>query len=299
MRVTRQMMDRQTLKAIRENMAGLKTVNQQITSGERIGTMSDDVEGSSELLRSRRLKNSMQTYKENLNHAKGVMSRASTTLESASEKLIRAREVTTQAATGTYSESDMKAMAAEIDGILEQLVADANLEHAGRYVFSGQKSETAPFVATRTPDGEINQVNYQGASTTTRAPVSSNRTVRVNLNGGDFFQSREDTFQTLISIRDAIDNGNQSQVQDLIDNLKRAHEGINVGAAEMGSEINGLKAIDQNLQYQMTDNDQRISDLNDTDMAEASKEYQRYMSALQATLKFASKANANSLLELM
>lgn len=299
MRVTRQMMDRQTLEAIHENMAGLKTVNQQITSGERISTMSDDVQDSSELLRANRLKDSMETYKGNLQHAKGVMSIASTTLESASEMLIRARELTTQAATGTYTESDMKAMATEIDGILEQLVANANVKHAGRYVFSGRKSEIPPFKVHHDTDGKITDVTYEGGSATTMAPVSSNQTVRVNLRGADFFQSKEDTFQTLIDIRDEMESGNQTGVQDLIGDLNRSHEGIVVGAAEMGSEINGLKAIEKNLQYRMTDNDQRITDLNDTDMAEVSMEYQRYMTALLSAMQFASKANANSLLELL
>ena len=76
----------------------------------------------------------------------------------------------TQVSSGIYNEDARRRTAEGIDEILEQLVAFANTQHMGQYLFGGGNTATAPYLVEWT-NGEITNVTYQG--------ISSNRYIEV------------------------------------------------------------------------------------------------------------------------
>ncbi len=55
----------------------------------------------------------------------------------------------------------MKAIGAEIDQILKQVVYLANTKEQGRYIFGGDSAEKPPFTEDGTYQGGPNDVNWQ------------------------------------------------------------------------------------------------------------------------------------------
>ena len=299
MRVTRMMLDRQTLRSIQRNMDDLVESHRQLSTGRRIGRFSDDVAGAAEQLRIERKQGSLDTYTRNLDMVEGVLSTASARLQNTSEVLTRSRELATQGATGTYSAQNMRGMAEEINGLLEQVLSDAGTTYGGRYVFSGKGSDTAPYSAIRNANGRVSEVRYEGASSSTRVPVAPGRTIRGNLVGPDLFERDADLFGTLIDLRDAMEAGDEEAVRGLIDDLKTCQDALNTATAELGSELNGVKTIRRRLEDLASRNEEALADVADTDVAAVSVEYQRQMAALEAVMKIAGQAMPTSLAELM
>jgi len=130
----------------------------------------------------------LETYIENLDSVMLSTEQVSSVLESGSRALIRAEALLTQATSGTLSQSNRDAIAAEIDGLLEQLVSQANGESLGRHLFGGHRVSTPPYAVERT-GGKITSVTYQGASGDLLVPVAPGVEYSGLIVGDDVFRS--------------------------------------------------------------------------------------------------------------
>ena len=105
----------------------------------------------------------------------------------------RLRELAVQGANGIYSAQDRKSMAAEVDQLVAELVELGNARGAdGTYLFSGDKSRTAPFraVSGNAPGAEgetIVAVQYLGAAGGPQAEVAEGSYVPLSQPGSDVF----------------------------------------------------------------------------------------------------------------
>jgi flagellar hook-associated protein 3 FlgL len=293
------MLDRQTLRSIHQNMEDLVESHRQLSTGRRIGRYSDDVAGASQELRIERRGGALETYTRNVELVEGVLSTASARLQKTSEVLTRARELATQAASESYADENLRGMAEEVDGILEQVVSDTGTTYAGQYLFAGKVSDTAPYSVTRDAEGKVSSVYYEGSKATTRVPIAPGRTSRGNFVGPDLFEREADMFGTLIQLRDAMDAGDNDAVRNLIDDLKTCQDSINTATSELGSELNGVKTISRRLDDLTTRNQEALAAVADTDVAEVSIEYQRQMAALEAVMKLAGQAMPTSLADVI
>jgi flagellar hook-associated protein 3 FlgL len=120
----------------------------------------------------------------------------------------RLREIAVQGANGVYSKQDQKYMAAEVDQLLGELVELGNARGPdGTFLFSGDKSRTAPFrsVSGNAPgsDGEvITTVQYLGTNGGPATEVAEGSYVPLAQPGSDVFWAER---QQAISTFDARD----------------------------------------------------------------------------------------------
>ena len=87
-----------------------------------------------------------------------------TTLTSISTALQRAKEIALAASNGTATDADRKAYASELGQIQQQVLGLMNSKDAaGNYLFSGSKTDTAPYTqnadGTYTYNGDQTQIN--------------------------------------------------------------------------------------------------------------------------------------------
>lgn len=287
------------LRSMQLKMGELSELNRKLATGRRIHRFSDDVEDAGMLLRLKRKKGALSTYEKNLQRVKSSIATASGRLQNTTEVLSQARELTTQAASETFTDANLKSMAHEIDGILDQVLSNANVTKDGKHIFAGRGGEEPAYSVTRNAEGQITSVEYEGANRADGVPVAPGRRQRKNLVGPDFFQRTGNVFDTLIKIRDEMQNGSREKLRGLIDDLKHAQQGVNSAQAELGTELNGVKMIKKSLESLSMENKKNIADIEDTDMARVSTEYQRQMTALQAVIKLASKVRPTSLAKMM
>jgi flagellar hook-associated protein 3 len=176
--------------AINEHTVELGRLQQTVSSGLRLHRASDAPAEAFRLLGLRHEEGGLATYRENIGRVNDTFSVASTVLSQISEIMARARELVTQAGSGTYSTEDRRPVAQEIDGLLEQAVSLANTRHGGRYLFGGSQVRTPPYEMA-VEGGSIAGVRYVGDRDGVTAPVAPGVDQATVLIGEQVFGSSE------------------------------------------------------------------------------------------------------------
>ena len=144
MRVTNAMMANNMLININRNTKYINGLWNQMGSTKRIQVPSDDPIIASRALKFR--SNVTQTLQYQRNVAQGMswMSVTEAAFKNVEEIMKSLREKCTAAAHDTYVYSDKSAIAAEIRQMVEQIKLEMNVTYAGRYVFSGYRTDRPP-----------------------------------------------------------------------------------------------------------------------------------------------------------
>lgn len=152
MRVTNSMMIANMMRNISKNQTRMDKLQQNMTTGKKFINPSDDPIGVSRSLRLNTDVAIMDQYKRNVEDAGSWL----TTTELAANNMIsvlqRSRELTVQASSDSYSVGERKAIASEVKELREQLINFGNTSYAGRYIFSGYKTNEKLLKADGTYD---------------------------------------------------------------------------------------------------------------------------------------------------
>lgn len=168
--------------ALNQQQARMLHTQQQIASGRRILTASDDPVAAARALDVNQSDTMNTQYASNRETVRHSLSIAEGTLQSVTSLLVDVRTATIGAGNGSLSNSERKTIAADFSGRLEELIGLANsTDGVGNYLFSGFQSRTLPFVGT--PAG----VGYFGDSGQRLVQVSASRQMASGNSGADIF----------------------------------------------------------------------------------------------------------------
>ncbi len=295
MRVTQNMIDRNLIYSINESYGRLSTLNQQLSSGQRVNTVSDDVPATAQVLQLQRQNDQIGVYLNNLSTADSVLSIATSSLANVSDDLSRVKELAVQASTGTYTATDRQVMADGVNSLLNSILATANADYSGAYVFSGESTRTSPFAATMGADGQVQAVAYQGQAVNTEVAVGPRTSSYTNYVGQDVFQHDSDVFGTVIALRDAIRNDDVDEVNRLIGELDDCHKDILRSQGILGERQSQLQVVRTAAESIQQINQQVISNKQDADVTEVAVQYNSQLALLQMVLQVTAQAITPSL----
>jgi len=148
------------LLGLRANQLASLRAQEQLSSGRRILRPSDDPAGTARALVVRRELSRAERLQAAIAGGGDQLQMATSTLESGSELLTRARELLVQSMNGTLSDPDRQAIAEELGEIREQLLEQANAQLDGNYLFGGTRSDAAPWEEVQI--GALRRVVYRG-----------------------------------------------------------------------------------------------------------------------------------------
>jgi flagellar hook-associated protein 3 FlgL len=180
----------------------------QISSGRKINSASDDPDVVQELLVARgRLAQATQ-IKQNLGRAKAEVDTGEQALEQAVKALDRAATVGAQGANSITTPETRRTLAIEVQGVLEHLVSISQTRVEGRYLFSGDSDQTAPYTLDLT---RANGVSAYAGSAATREMMHPAGTQfalgKTALEIFDSSTSGENVFAAVNRLRLALTNG--------------------------------------------------------------------------------------------
>jgi len=165
------------------NQAALMRTQNQVSSGRRIISPSDDPVGASEALRLRQASDLAKQYQSNQQRALYNLVQAESALADVSSILQQVRTTAIAAGNGTLSDSDRKSMAQEIAARLERMLGAANSNNAaGGYLFAGYSDGAQPF--TRSGGGAV----YNGDQGSRTLQVSNSRAIEMSADGASIFE---------------------------------------------------------------------------------------------------------------
>lgn len=182
MRVSSNQFQQTSVQAILDQQARLLEIQQQVATGRRILSPSDDPAGAARALELAKSIETIERYSRNADFAESRMRVEEGVLNEVGNVITRLRELAVQANNATITAEDRQSIAAEVRQRLDQLVELANsTDGNGEYLFAGGQSRTRPFVR------ENGEVVYQGDQSTRFIQVGPGRQMATTHSGFEVF----------------------------------------------------------------------------------------------------------------
>ncbi|MBM3290709.1 MAG: flagellar hook-associated protein 3, partial [Candidatus Hydrogenedentes bacterium] len=296
--VTSQILVQRALANLRYQSNRIVDLQTQLASGLRVNSPSDDPIDARRAINARASIAKNEQYVQNIASAGPRLEETVTSLQTLTENILRARELTLRGANGTNDQRALDIIAEEINQILEGAVNTANHQTGSAYIFGGTRTTQPPFEVTRNASGDITAVTYVGNDEDIRASIGDGIDVVINEPGSDVFQSSQDVFQTIIGIRDDLLAGNQTSLQTVrLGELETIRQQLGQGIARVGAVQNRFTAAEAELDDFRIQLQQLLSDSIDADFADVVLNLNAQSNAFQAALNAASRVIQPSLLD--
>jgi flagellar hook-associated protein 3 FlgL len=213
------------------------------------------------------------------------MSAADSALSSAGDVMQRANELAIQAANGTLSPEQLKEIGLEVDQLRQNLVQLAGTAVGDTHVFSGFKTDTAPYASAAAA--------YAGDGNAIMARIAPGSQVQVNIPGDVAFGPAFDALNKLYAETSA---GTQVSGATL-SAVDAGQQGILDARATIGARQNRLDAASQVLDDAVLASKTLQSKLEDVDIASAISELSTRQATYQASLAVNAKILQTSLID--
>ncbi|WP_434027923.1 flagellar hook-associated protein FlgL [[Pseudomonas] boreopolis] len=155
---------------------------QQVSTGSRMVAGADDPLGAGRAQQMDRGIARMDQYVANARTLQSRLNQQESVLAQAGDLLMRVRDLTVQANSGSLSGADRQSIASEVGSIRDQLLALANTDDGmGNHLFGGTQDRNAPFLIK---DGGV---AYSGDQNQRKVEVASGQQVGDTLPGSEVF----------------------------------------------------------------------------------------------------------------
>jgi flagellar hook-associated protein 3 FlgL len=310
MRVTNKMLSNSVLNNINLNLQKLDKSQNQLSSGTKISKPSDDPTSTAQLLAAKSALEAQEQYQSNMEDAIGWLDTTDSALASANEVLQRARELAVYGANGTLPEESMSALGDELDNLIGEMVQIGNTNYAGRYIFAGGKTTQPPFISTGDPTTAVNFVPTSDPSLlneTYKLEFEIEAGVKMNVSAGlKTFHTETNgstglnaVFNTMISLRDNLNNGDKTAVNDCIGDFDKLIDNVLSERAIVGAKSKRMEtAQERSSAYELNLN-KLMGKLEDVDYAKASIDFNVQKTVYEAALNIGAQIIKPSLIDFL
>ncbi|MGH9559439.1 MAG: flagellin [Bryobacteraceae bacterium] len=271
-----------------------------ISSGVRIRQVSDDPDHISELLQARASFAASQQISSNLTQVKTEVDTGEQTLESAVQLFDQVQTLGAEGATGTQTASTRATIAGQLQGILQQMVGFANTSINGRFIFSGDSDQTAPYTYDSTQPNPVSA--YQGSASTRQIQDPSGGTFSVALTAQQVFDASDpstNVFSSIDGLITALNNNDQAAIQTSVDGLSGVGKYLNDQLAFYGTAQDNVSAATNTAQNQQTELQAQISGIEDTDVTSTILDMTQTQTQEQAALAAEGQIPRNTLFDFL
>ncbi|MEN3271712.1 MAG: flagellar hook-associated protein 3 FlgL [Actinomycetota bacterium] len=301
-RITNSMLQRSVLGDIQAAADKLSRTQQQLSSGKQLTRPSDDPFATSRALLYRNELEAGDQYKRNVDDASAWQTTTDAALSQISDFGHRARDLVVQAANGSSGQVANNAIATEIDQLIESVKSEANTQYAGRYVFGGAKTTTAPYKSGADD-------TYYGDQSALGREIGPGVSVQLNVDGlssvggvnaagvntgliGALRQIASDLRGVAPGDPTRLTNGDIKLLDTSLDQLMNQR-------AIVGARTNRLDSASSRLDELQQATTKLLSDTEDVDMAKAYTDYSQQTAVYQAALKSGASLIQPSLLDFL
>lgn len=266
--------------------ARMTKAQDQLSSGKRIQSASDGPDSVSPLLQVRANLARLEQNKSDLGRVKTEVDAGEASLQSAVTLFDQVRTLGMQGASGMQDATTRTSLADQIGSIMERLVGLANSEVDGRYIFSGDSDQKAPYSIdfANTPPWST----YQGSAATREAIHPTGITFPISLSAQTIFDNPDPTknvFQSIEALRQALLANDDAALKTALEPLAGISTFLNSSLTFYGNVQNQLtEAADTNSKLTLRLETERTT-LEDADSTTAIVEMQQYKYQQQAAFQ--------------
>jgi flagellar hook-associated protein 3 FlgL len=192
-------------------------LTEELSSGVRFHSLSDDPISSG---RNVLLLNQIQqddSFTQSSSLVTGQMQVADSALGSVVSQLTQALSLAISANNGTMNGNNLKSIASQLTGVLNEVEALANTSYQGQYVFSGGQTGTVPFSTSNVTSPGVTTYNGDGNINYLHTP--NGQRIQLNVPGDQIFDGAgaNSVFQTLNNLIADYASGTINMAQAMAD----------------------------------------------------------------------------------
>jgi flagellar hook-associated protein 3 FlgL len=284
---------RDGLSAINTAANQFAKAQQEVATGRRINSVSDDPLGASQAIGEHATMATIDAYTATSNSASAKLSATDNVLAGIVDKLSSAIVTGTSARGSTVDQTARDSAAQAIRGLRDSLVTDFNTTFNGTYLFSGTAVDQPSYA-------QVSGVwTYQGNADTTQVEVQHGQLVSTTVNGQAVAQGSDttDVFTTLDQLADAIEAGDDDAITNGLAALDRAFDRTLQAQGRLGAAENSVDDATARLQVLRQAADTRRSTLEDANLAESATKMSQADTAYRAALGAVSSSERQSILD--
>jgi flagellar hook-associated protein 3 FlgL len=314
-RITNGILFRNAIADISRQTQRLFKVQEQASSGLRINHLSDDPVGvrAATLLKAG-LESTAQSQR-NITQARSRVTDAESSLVETSDVLLEAKLIAIQGRNDTMDATSRVNLAGVVESLHERLMAAANRQSSGGFIFSGYTSDVKPFtqVGSFVAGSPPPTVTFSGDPSEVQTEIDEGVLLRSTLNGERVFMGRAnggvtpdagrvDLFAVLGNLWEALNTDTKAGVAAVgaaIDELATGLLQVSLERTDIGSIDNQLTKFDSRLSSRKLDLSQRLSDVQDADSVEVFSDLVTQETALRASLQVSARMLQPSLLDFL
>jgi len=288
------------LAGIEQIQQNLQTAQAQLTTGLKINNVSDDPAALPDLWQTRSNLSQVQQINSNLGLVSTEVNTAESVLENAVTLVERAETLGTQGASDTASASTRSDLSSELGSVLQQLVASANTQVGGRYIFAGDSDRTSPYSYDPTQTYPVS--GYQGSTSTRTIQSPDGSTFSVALTAQQIFDSPDATqnvFESINALQQALANNDASGINAALGNVSTADTYLNQQLAFYGTVQDHVSNATNYCQNYITQLQTQLSGIQDANETESITDLTQAQTQLQAALESRAQIPRNSLFDFL
>lgn len=291
MRVTNQMMaDNITAQLFRQTKQMAET-QEHIVTGKRINRASDDPAGISSALSYRKTISSLEQYNDNITKAKLHIDTVDNVLDMVTDLLREAKEISFDSAPNLRTE-----LAADVAEVRDQVLQMANYQIDGKYIFSGDSTDTEPF--SYDPVGL--SWTYNGDGGTKDVIIGENMDVNLTADGSAIFgPDGANVLDVLDALETALTVPDPVAIKNQIAPLQSAVDRLNKVRAQNAGLYKRLEATENHYAYFKVNVEEMLSKTEDADVAEAIINFKVQQTTYESTLATSSMILQKSLIDFL
>ncbi|WP_279050802.1 flagellar hook-associated protein FlgL [Cedecea davisae] len=295
----------QMLNQLGSNSESISKLMMQLSTQKRVNVPSDDPVAASRLVQLNREQSAIAQYQKNITSISGTLASQESHLQAMNDQLLALNDKLLSAANGTNSQQDMASYGAELDSMLDSLVASMNAQNEnGSYLFSGTKTGTKPVQW----DEATQKYVFAGNDGTRETTVANGVNIKENTNVAGAFSSGGDDLDMLNKLKDlakkmqdpSIPVGDyQSDINNMLSSTTHTRDNVSALFTDVGGRQNRLTLLGDAHTDVSAANDQVVRDLSFCDTATTTVNLKLFSNAVQLSNQAYSMISKLSLFSVM
>ena len=275
-----------------------------LAQGKQILKPSDAPDQAAVIQRLKTVMSRQESFQSSMVTLRSRLENEDTTLKSASDLLVRAKEIAVHAANGTLSSINRRALGKEMQAVRDQLLSLANSkDNNGNFLFAGSRSTKPAFDAPAPGESPV----YQGDQTKMTVMVGDQRSIPINRTGTDAFVSLNrpgptagsvqgvSFFKVMDDLVAGINNSNGVAMQRGVDEMTSLLNGMSLAHADIGTDMNVVEQQTGVIEDTILNLKTNLSTVEDLDYAAAITKMNQQLLSLEAAQSSFSKISQLSL----
>ena len=262
---------------------------EQLSTQKRVNVPSDDPVAASRLVQLSREQSAIKQYQSNITSLSGALSVQESHITAMSNQVLAVSDKLKLANNSTLSQKDLASYGAELESMLDSLVATMNSKNEnGSYLFSGTMTGTK---AVELVDG---QYVFGGNDQSRETLVANGVAITENTHVAQAFSGAGDDLKMLNMLKELSQNMQdpnmnyadyQDDISAMIGMTQTTSDSLGALFTDLGGRQNRLTLIGDAHTDVSLSNAQVETDLNAADSATTSINLQLYMTSMQITNK--------------